>query len=177
MTVVAGFDLYGGATITRAVDGNGAEYIGCCARKLSNNVFGFYIFRNNIELPYVPFQTGRGTLNNDGHWIAWTDKTYATGAIPGFVPITAAQGPAGPQGAQGEQGPAGDGALAGVGQHQSDSIEVGGSDAGVAYIDLSAGDTDYGLRLIRWPDGHSEIVHSGAGPLVIVVNGRRIVLE
>ncbi len=102
--MLTGFELYGGATISRVVDGSGAEYIGCCARKLSNGVFGFYIFRNNVELTYAPFQTGRGTLNNDGHWVAWTDKSYDTGTIPGFVAVTAAQGPAGPAGAQGPQG-------------------------------------------------------------------------
>lgn len=105
---VPNFALYGGATITRSIDGAGNVYVCCCAKKNSTGVFGFYIFRNGIEVPYTPFCTGRGSANNSGWWIAWQDSNYFEGQIPGFVPYPpAGQGPAGPQGPQGATGPQG----------------------------------------------------------------------
>lgn len=122
MPTFPGFDAYGGATITRVVDGSGAEWIGCCAKH--NTVFGFYVFRNGINVPLSPFCSGRGSVSTQGHWIAWEGATYFTGTLPGFVPLPAgAQGPigpagprgatgltgaTGPAGAQGPQGPKGD---------------------------------------------------------------------
>ena len=102
---ISGFKLYGGATVTTIIDGSGAEWIACCARKLSNDTFGFYLFRNRAEVPYQPFCTGRGSINGGGKWIAWTDEDFYEGQIPGFVPYPAAgQGPAGPQGPKGDTG-------------------------------------------------------------------------
>ena len=113
MTTLAGFEFYGGATVTTIIDGSGAEWIACCARKLSTGVFGFYLFRNGAEVPYQPFCTGRGSINGGGRWIAAKDKEFFTGPIPGWVPYPPpAPGPAGPPGPQGPAGPAGDGALA-----------------------------------------------------------------
>lgn len=82
---ITGFELYGGATITRAVDGAGTLYIGCCARRLSDQAFGFWVFRDGQPLELEVFCTGRGTINNAGVWIAWTNKDYYLGQIPGFV--------------------------------------------------------------------------------------------
>ncbi len=110
----SGFELYGGATISRAVDGAGQVYIACCARRLSDQKFGFWIFKNGQPLALTPFCTGRGSVNNSGVWVAWTDKDYYEGQIPGFVGYPAAtgipgpQGPQGIQGVQGEQGTKGD---------------------------------------------------------------------
>lgn len=87
MATFPGFDCYGGATITRVVDGAGAEWIGCTARNLVNNVFGFYVFKDGVNVPLLPFCTGRGTINQDGHWIAWDKNVYHTGALPGFTPL------------------------------------------------------------------------------------------
>lgn len=122
---ISGFKLYGGATVTTITDGSGAEWIACCARKLSNDTFGFYLFRNRVEVPYQPFCTGRGSINGGGKWIAWTNEDFFTGQIPGFVPFPAAgqgtpgpvgpQGPAGPQGPQGVPGPQGPAGPAGSG--------------------------------------------------------------
>ena len=82
-----GFELYGGATITRVVDGAGAEWIGCTCRRLSDGRFGFTLFRNGVEVPYTPFCTGRGSVNADGHYIATDGKEYRTGAMAGFVAL------------------------------------------------------------------------------------------
>lgn len=113
---INGFKLYGGATITRAVDGAGQVYIACCARHIASDKFGFWIFRNGQPLPIEPFCTGRGSINNAGIWIAWTNEDYFEGQIPGFVPYPAAgQGPAGPQGPKGDPGPQGPAGPAGEG--------------------------------------------------------------
>lgn len=126
------YDQYGGATISGAIDGASVEYIAFCAKQLSSGVFGFYIINLSTlqPVPYSPFCTGRGTINNAGRWYAWKDKDYFKGLIPGFTPypdasarITALEarivalearapvpgpvGPAGPQGVPGPQGPAG----------------------------------------------------------------------
>ncbi len=106
---ITGFDLYGGATITRAVDGAGQVYIACCAKRLADSKFGFWIFKNGQPLALTPFCSGRGSINNAGVWIAWNNEDYFDGQIPGFVPYPpAGQGPAGPQGAPGPVGPAGE---------------------------------------------------------------------
>ena len=108
MSQITGFKLYGGATVTTIIDGSGAEWIACCATKVATNKFGFYLFRNRVEVPYEPFCTGRGSINGGGKWIAWTDLDFFMGPIPGFVPYPpAGQGPAGPAGPQGPQGVAG----------------------------------------------------------------------
>jgi hypothetical protein len=83
---ITGFELYGGATITRAVDGAGHLYIGCCARRTSDQLFGFWVFRDGVPLELETFCTGRGSINNAGVWVAWTNKDYYIGQIPGFVP-------------------------------------------------------------------------------------------
>ncbi len=83
------YDQYGGADISIAVDGAGTNYVMFCAKKLSTGVFGAYIIditHNNSEVPYSPFCTGRGEVNNAGRWIAWRDKDYFWGTIQGFVP-------------------------------------------------------------------------------------------
>lgn len=87
MASVPGYDLYGGATITRVIDGAGAEWIGCTARRLSDSRFGFTLFRNGVEVEYQPFCAARGTISEDGHWIAFNGKLYYSGPIPGFVPL------------------------------------------------------------------------------------------
>lgn len=116
MTQINGFDLYGGATITRAVDGAGQVYIACCAKRLSDQKFGFWIFKNGQPLNITPFCEGRGSINNAGIWIAWDEEDYREGQIPGFVPYPpAGQGPAGPQGPQGPPGPQGPAGPAGSG--------------------------------------------------------------
>ena len=108
---VPGYKLYGGATITRAVDGANNVYIACCAERLSDSRFGFYIFLNGQALPIAPFCSGRGSINNAGVWIAWEGSSYFEGQIPGFVPYPPAgqgpMGPVGPQGPTGPQGPSG----------------------------------------------------------------------
>lgn len=112
MSQISGFKLYGGATVTTIVDGSGAEWIACCATKNATGKFGFYLFRNRVEVPYSPFCTGRGSINGGGKWIAWTDLDFFMGEIPGFVPYPSNQGipgPQGPQGVPGPQGPAGTG--------------------------------------------------------------------
>lgn len=123
------YDQYGGATVTVAVDGASVEYIAFCAKQLSDGVFGFYIINLATlkPVPYSPFCTGRGTINNAGRWVAWRDKDYFRGLIPGFTPYPDASariaaleariavleqrapvpGPAGPQGPQGVPGPQG----------------------------------------------------------------------
>jgi hypothetical protein len=105
--LIPGFDLYGGATISRAVDGAGHVYIACCAKKRANSLFGFYLFRDGIEVPYSPFCTGRGSINNAGVWVAWSGDQYFEGQIPGFTPYAASAGPAGPQGPKGDKGDTG----------------------------------------------------------------------
>ncbi len=85
MSVFAGFDCYGGATITRVVDGADAEWIGCCAKH--NGVFGCYVFKDSVHVPLMPFCTGRGSIEENGYWIAWDGSVYHTGALPGFTPI------------------------------------------------------------------------------------------
>lgn len=96
MATFPGFDCYGGATITRVIDGSEAEWIGCCAKNSAGR-FGFYVFRNSVNIPILPFCTGRGSINEDGHWVAWDGSVWHTGALPGFVPI--------PQGAGGDRAP------------------------------------------------------------------------
>lgn len=88
MTKFDGYELYGGASITRAIDASGAVWIGCTARRNADQRFGFYLFKNGVEVAYAPFCTGRGSINEQGWWIATSDnKEYATGPIPGFVPL------------------------------------------------------------------------------------------
>ena len=94
-------------------------YIACCAKRLSDSKFGFWIFKNGQPLSLTPFCGGRGSINNAGVWVAWDNEDYREGLIPGFVSYPpAGQGPAGPVGPQGlqgvpgpvgPQGPAGDG--------------------------------------------------------------------
>jgi hypothetical protein len=91
MPTFAGFECYGGATITCVVDGSGAEWIGCCAKKQSNGAFGFYAFKNGVNVPLAPFCSGRGSLCMDGRWIAWDGAVWYMGALPGFVPLPAGQ--------------------------------------------------------------------------------------
>lgn len=62
-------------------------------------------------------------------------------------------------------------ALTGVSQHEANSVEIGGADAGYAYLDISAGETDYGYRLIRM-NGHNRI--ESAGTLTILVDGKEV---
>lgn len=85
MAVMQGFEGYGGATITRRIDGAGAEWIGMCAKR--DGVFGFYVFKNGANVPIAPFCSGRGSISRDGHWIAWDDNAYFTGALPGWAPV------------------------------------------------------------------------------------------
>ena len=85
MATMPNFDAYGGATITRVVDGAQAEWIGMCGKM--DGRFGFYVWRNSVNIPLTPFCTGRGSIEENGHWIAWDGSVYHTGALPGFVPL------------------------------------------------------------------------------------------
>ena len=85
MATMPGFDAYGGATITRVVDGAQAEWIGMCGKM--GGRFGFYVWRNSVNIPLQVFCTGRGSIEENGHWIAWDGSVYHTGALPGFVPV------------------------------------------------------------------------------------------
>ena len=110
MTTIAGFSLYGGATITRVFDGAGHEWIGCCGKD-SAGVFGFRAFRDHVHVPLTPFCSGRGSISNGGKWIAWEGAVFFGGDLPGFVAVAAGQGPQGdpgPPGATGPQGPQGE---------------------------------------------------------------------
>lgn len=101
MASMQGYDGYGGATITRVVDGAGAEWIGMCAKH--NDVFAFYVFKNGQNVPINPMCSGRGTISRDGTWIAWEGNQHFKGELPGFVPLPSG-GPPGPQGPAGPQG-------------------------------------------------------------------------
>jgi len=107
-----GFVFYGGATVTRVIDGAGVEWIGCCANKADKTAFGFYVFKRAPggewqQVPLQQFCTGRGSISHQGQWIAAQDHDFVSGAIPGFTPIPAGVGPRGPAGPQGVPGPAG----------------------------------------------------------------------
>jgi len=89
MSTIPGFKYYGGATVMRLSDANGVPFMSCCARKLSNGIFGFYIFKgpNLEEVPLTPFCTGKGSMNLGGWWVASSDNdTWFNGPIPGFAP-------------------------------------------------------------------------------------------
>ena len=85
MATFTGFEGYGGATITRVIDGAGAVWIGMCAKR--NGIFGFYVFKNGANVPISPFCSGRGSVSKDGTWIAWEGSQHFEGALPGFVPL------------------------------------------------------------------------------------------
>lgn len=92
MATFSGFEGYGGATITREVDGAGAVWIGCCAEP-SGGRFGFYVFKNGQNVPISPFCSGRGSISRSGTWIAWEGNTHHTGALPGWTPLSGADLP------------------------------------------------------------------------------------
>lgn len=86
MTTFNGYTVYNGATITRIEDYTKHVFIACCAQKGDDKTtFGFYIFRDGIPVPYVPFCSARGTISVDGKWIAFNGATYFEGLIPQFV--------------------------------------------------------------------------------------------
>jgi hypothetical protein len=87
MQIAPGYEGYGGATITRRVDGAGAEWIACCARG-PDGYFGFYAFKNGVNVPLSPRVSGRGSIHDDGYWIAWEGSTKHQGVLPGFVPVS-----------------------------------------------------------------------------------------
>lgn len=127
--VTPGNDQYSGADISLATDGIGNEFVAFTARKLSSGIFGFYIWdlTRNREVPYEPFCTERGEINNGGKWVAWKGRDFFRGPIPTFAPHPdlagliaqlrarieqlearpAGQGVPGPQGPQGVPGPVG----------------------------------------------------------------------
>ena len=84
MATMAGYEGYGGATITRCIDGSGAEWIGMCAKQ--GSVFLFRVFKNGVHVPLSPTCSGRGSIHDGGYWIAWEGNTYHTGALPGWTP-------------------------------------------------------------------------------------------
>lgn len=83
-----GNDQYGGADISLATDGQGNEYVAFTARELSSGAFGFVIWdlTRNRKVPYAPFCNARGEINNSGKWIAWNNKDFYKGQIPGYAP-------------------------------------------------------------------------------------------
>jgi hypothetical protein len=83
--VAPGFEGYGGATITRRVDGAGAKWIACCARG-PDGFFGFYAFKNGVNVPLSPRVSGRGSIDDDGWWIAWEGSTKYEGQLPQWTP-------------------------------------------------------------------------------------------
>jgi len=84
--IAPGYEGYGGATITRRVDGAGAEWIACCARG-PDGYFGFYAFKNGANVPLSPRVSGRGSIHDDGYWIAWEGSTHHKGTLPGWTPL------------------------------------------------------------------------------------------
>lgn len=84
---IPGYTLIKGATITRAYDATGREFIGCVAQKGDDKAtFGFHIFAGGKDISYTPFCDARGSLTPGGLWIAFhEDGSYDAGAIPGFV--------------------------------------------------------------------------------------------
>jgi hypothetical protein len=86
--VAPGYEGYGGATITRRTDGANAEWIACCARG-PDGFFGFYAFRNSQNVPLSPRCSGRGTIDDDGWWVAWEKATKYQGQLPGWTPKSA----------------------------------------------------------------------------------------
>lgn len=98
MASLPGYVIYGGATITREHDNersvahpNGNEFIGLTARKLSDDTFGFRVFKNRQEVTLQTFCTGRGSVSSDGNWIATTEDSstpgseFHGGVVPGWV--------------------------------------------------------------------------------------------
>lgn len=86
MYLAPGYEGYGGATITQEWDGAGAEWIACCARQASDNYFGFFAFKNGVNVPLSPRVSGRGQFNRDGQWTAWEGSTKHSGMLPGWTP-------------------------------------------------------------------------------------------
>jgi hypothetical protein len=95
IAVAPGYTGYGGATITRRTDGAHAEWIACCCKD-SIGRFGFFAFRNSQNVPLQPFCSGRGTIDDDGWWIAWEGSTKYQGQLPGWTPKPTAAGAAVP---------------------------------------------------------------------------------
>src|SRR5262245_34884317 len=96
LTTAPGFTGYSGATISRTRDGSGAEYVGCCARRQADGLFGFFVFRNGAEALYSACD-GRGSIDIDPldslvHWIAWSGSAEQAGIVPGCVPIAQSGG-------------------------------------------------------------------------------------
>lgn len=98
MANLPGYEVFGGATITREYDNersvahpHGNEFIGLTARRLSDKTFGFRIFKNRVEVPLQSFCTGRGSVSSDGNWIATTEdgpvpgSEFHGGTVPGWV--------------------------------------------------------------------------------------------
>lgn len=99
MANLPGYEIYGGATITREHDNErsvahptGNEFIGLTARRLSDKWFGFMVFKNRVEVPLQSQCTGRGTINSNGRWVATTEDNgsaagseFHVGPIPGWV--------------------------------------------------------------------------------------------
>jgi hypothetical protein len=77
--IMPGDGQYGGATITEALDALGTLFLGFCGQPLNKaEPFGFQIWNYTLQarVPYAPFCTGRGSVNDHGMWIAWNDKDF-----------------------------------------------------------------------------------------------------
>lgn len=99
---IPNYAMYGGATVTSQHDKSGAVFVGACAKKLSTNYFGFFIWKNDVEVMQGP--TGRGSIWTslfDGimYWTAWEGSSRLEGKVPfaaAFPPSGSAYGKAVP---------------------------------------------------------------------------------
>lgn len=83
--VAPGYSGYGGATITRRTDGANAKWIACCTRG-PDGFFGFSAFKDGVNVPLSPRVSGRGSIDDDGWWVAWEGSTKHEGQLPGWTP-------------------------------------------------------------------------------------------
>jgi hypothetical protein len=90
--VVPSFTYYGGATVTRAHDANGALWTVCCAKDNASGAFGLYVLNGAIPILIRPV-SGRGSVwislfNGHAYWVGFDGNQAPLGdLIPGFAPF------------------------------------------------------------------------------------------